>query len=118
MDLSVKTVDQYIAGYPKDVQNNLQKIRETVQKACPEAKEKISYGLATFTLHGNLVHFGAYDTHYGFYPGAGPIKELKDQLKDYKTSKGTVRFPMDKPIPFNLITKMTKSAAQRNSTEK
>lgn len=114
MDLSIRTIDEYIARYPKDVQANLQKIRETIQKACPEAKEKISYGLATFTFHGNLVHFGGYDTHYGFYPGSGPIAEFKDELKGYDTSKGTVRFPLNKPIPFNLITKMTKSAAQRN----
>jgi uncharacterized protein YdhG (YjbR/CyaY superfamily) len=114
MDPRIKTIDQYIAHHPARVQKTLQKIRQTIHAAVPEATEKISYGLCTFTFHGNLVHFGAYDTHYGFYPGSGPIVSLAEELKPYKTAKGTVRFPLDKPVPYDLITKMTKAAAERN----
>jgi len=74
----------------------------------------ISYGIPTFTLHDNLVHFAAYDTHIGFYPGSAPIEEFKEVLKPYDTSKGTVRFPLDKPLPFTLIRKIVQSAVKRN----
>ncbi len=114
MDLSIKTIDAYIAHYPKEMQTVLQKIRETIHQTVPEATEKISYGLATFTFHGNLVHFGGFDTHYGFYPGAAPIVEFQKELTPYETSKGTVRFPLDKPVPYDLIARMTKAAEQRN----
>ncbi len=114
MDTSITTIDAYIARYPDDVQKTLQKIRDTIHRAAPEAKEKISYGLATFTFHGNLVHFGGYDTHYSFYPGAAPIASMTEELKPYETSKGTVRFPLDKAVPYDLITKMTKLAIRRN----
>lgn len=118
MDPSITTIDGYIARYPKDQQEVLQKIRETIHASVPGVSEKISYGLCTFVFHGNLVHCGAYDTHYGFYPGAGPIADFADQLKAYDTSKGTVRFPIDKPVPYELITKITKAAAQRNLTRR
>lgn len=118
MDLSTETIDEFIAKYPADVQATLLKIRQTIHKACPEATEKISYGIPTFAFHGNLVHFAAYEAHIGFYPGAGPIAELATELKPYDTSKGTVRFPLDKPIPYELITKMTKLAAERNLQKK
>lgn len=114
MDTSIKTIDAYISQYPKDVQLKLEEIRKLVHDEVPQAQEKISYGLATFTLHGNLVHFGGYDKHIGFYPGAAPIAELKEDLKAYVTSKGTVRFPIDKPLPLALIRKLVKSAAKRN----
>lgn len=107
-------IDAFIAQYPVSVQENMQQIRQTIQKACPEAKEKISYGIPTFAFHGNLVHFSAYDTHYGFYPGAAPVAQFAEELEPYETSKGTVRFPLNKPVPFNLIAKMTKAAAERN----
>jgi uncharacterized protein YdhG (YjbR/CyaY superfamily) len=107
-------IDVFISQYPKEVQAVMQQIRETIQKACPEAKEKISYGIPTFTFHGNLVHFSAYDTYIGFYPGSAPIITLKDELKPYETSKGTVRFPIDQPIPYALIAKLTKAAVDRN----
>lgn len=118
MDLSIKTIDAYIARYPAEQQKVLQKIRETIHAAVPEATEKISYGLATFVYHGNLVHFGAYDTHYGFYPGSGPIADFQKDLGPYETSKGTVRFPIDQPIPYDLISKMAKAAAARNLAKK
>lgn len=114
MDKSIKTIDQYIAQFPPDVQQTLQQMRQIIQAAVPEATEKISYGLCTFVFHGNLVHFGAYDTHYGFYPGAGPIVDFAKELRTYETSKGTVRFPISQPVPFDLITKMTRAATERN----
>ncbi len=80
----------------------------------PEAQEKIAYGIPTFTFHGNLVHFAGYEKHIGFYPGAAPIKEFAPELKSYETSKGTVRFPIDKPLPMPLIRKIVKATVNRN----
>lgn len=111
---NAQTIDEFISRYPKSTQDILQQIRATIQKTVPEAKEKISYGIPTFTFHGNLVHFSAYEKHIGFYPGAAPIAALKDELKAYETSKGTVRFPLDQPLPLNLIKQMTLAAAERN----
>ena len=108
------TIEEFISNYPKKTQVILQKIRQTIQKVVPEAQEKIGYGIPTFTFHGNLVHFSAYEKHIGFYPGSWPIAALKDSLKAYETSKGTVRFPIDQPIPYDLIEKITKYAVQRN----
>lgn len=107
MNTDIKTIDQFIANYPKNVQEILQKIRQTIHEVVPAAKEKISYGIPTFTLKGNLVHFSAYEHHIGFYPGAGAIVAFKDDLKDYNKSKGTVQFPLDKPIPYDLLKKIT-----------
>ena len=103
---TAKTIDQYIAGFPPDVQEILQKVRATIRKAAPEAEEAIKYGIPTFTLKGNLVHFGAYKKHIGFYPAPTGLEEFKEELSAYEGSKGTVRFPLDKPIPFDLISKI------------
>ena len=107
MNTDIKTIDQFIANYPENVQEILQKIRQTIHEVAPEAKEKISYGIPTFKLKGNLVHFSAYEHHIGFYPGAGAIVTFKDDLKAYNTSKGTVQFPLDQPIPYDLIKRVT-----------
>lgn len=112
------TIDQYIAGFPPETQTILQKVRQTIQQAAPEATEKISYGIPTFVLHGNLVHFGAYPTHIGFYPGSAPIAAFADQLEPYETAKGTVRFPLNQPIPYELIKQMTTYAVERNLANK
>ncbi len=109
----IKTIDEFISNYPENVQGILQKIRQTIHGVTPEAKEKISYGIPTFTLKGNLVHFSAYEHHIGFYPGAGAIVAFKDDLKAYNTSKGTVQFPLDQPIPYDLIKKITKYCVQK-----
>jgi uncharacterized protein YdhG (YjbR/CyaY superfamily) len=103
---TAKTIDEYIAGFPPDVQEILQKVRATIRKAAPEAEEAIKYGIPTFTLKGNLVHFGAYKKHIGFYPAPTGLEEFKEELSAYEGSKGTVRFPLDKPIPFDLISKI------------
>ena len=111
---TAKTIDQYIAGFPPDVQEILQKVRATIRKAAPEAEEAIKYGIPTFTLKGNLVHFGAYKKHIGFYPAPTGLEEFKEELSAYEGSKGTVRFPLDKPIPFDLISKIVKFRVQEN----
>ena len=115
---SYDNIDQYIANFPPDVTEKLQEIRKTVHRHVPEAKEKISYGIPTFTFHSNLVHFAGYENHVGFYPGAYPIAALADELTAYKTSKGTVQFPLDKPLPMELIKKMTLLAVERNLERK
>ena len=116
MESNTETIDEFIAKYPAKVQAILQSIRQTIHEVAPQAKEKISYGIPTFELNGkNLVHFSAYEKHIGFYPGASPVATFADELKKYKTSKGTVQFPIDKPIPLYLIKKITNYCAQRNS---
>jgi uncharacterized protein YdhG (YjbR/CyaY superfamily) len=101
-----KNIDGFISAYPKNVQVILQKLRQTIREEAPGAQEKIAYGIPTFTYHGNLVHFSAYEKHIGFYPGSEPIKVFQEELKPYETSKGTVRFPINKPLPYPLIRKM------------
>jgi uncharacterized protein YdhG (YjbR/CyaY superfamily) len=107
-------IDDYINSFPLEAQNVLQKIRQTILAAAPDAKEKISYGIPTFTLSGNLIHFAAYDNHFAIYPGAAPVEQFKEQLKGYTTFKGTIQFPTDKPVPYNLIREITKSCVARN----
>ena len=103
-----QNIDEYIAGFPKDVQALLKKIRATIRKAAPDAEEAIKYGIPTFTLNGNLVHFGAYKNHIGFYPTAKGIEAFKEELSVYEGAKGSVQFPLDKPIPFDLISRIVK----------
>ncbi len=118
MDLSIKTIDQFIAKYPKDTQTIMQKMRQTIHEVVPDATEKMSYGIPTFALNGkNLVHFSTYAKHIGFYPGA-IVTQFANELKNYKTSKGTVQFPLDKPVPYDLIQKITLAAIDRNSSKK
>src|SRR4051812_27677701 len=107
-------IDSYIKDYPKNVQDIMQELRSVIKKAAPEAEEKIGYGIPTFTLKGNLVHFGGFKNHVGLYPGAAGIESFKDELAAYEISKGTVRFPIDKPIPFDVITKIVKYRVKQN----
>ena len=100
------TIDEYFNDFPKDVQAVLQQIRATVKEVAPEAKETIAYGIPTFTLNGNLVHFGAFKNHIGFYPTPSGIDEFKEELSKYKGAKGSVQFPLDKEMPFHLIRKI------------
>jgi uncharacterized protein YdhG (YjbR/CyaY superfamily) len=102
------TVDEYIALFPNDIQAILEKIRATVKKAAPAAQETINYQMPTFTLHGNLVHFAAFKSHIGFYPTPSGIENFKKELSIYEGAKGSVRFPLDKPIPYALIGKIVK----------
>jgi uncharacterized protein YdhG (YjbR/CyaY superfamily) len=108
------TIDEFIALYPIDVQEILKKVRATIKKAAPEAVETIAYGIPTFVLKGNLVHFSAYKNHIGFYPTSSGIARFKDELTVYKTSRGTVQFPLDKPIPYDLISKIVTFRVKEN----
>jgi uncharacterized protein YdhG (YjbR/CyaY superfamily) len=109
-----KTIDEYIAGFPVQVQEILEKVRLTIRKAAPEAEEKISYQIPTFTLEGNLVHFGAFKKHLGFYPTSTGIGKFKNELSVYANSKGSVRFPLDQPMPLHLISKIVKFRVKEN----
>lgn len=114
---AAKDIDAYIAGFPSDVQKKLEQLRKTIRKAAPGAIEAIKYAIPTFVLNGkNLVHFAGYKAHIGFYPAPRAIEEFKDELGDYKGAKGTVQFPLDEPLPLDLIARMVKyrvGAAER-----
>lgn len=108
------TIDEYIASFPADVQKRLQEVRTTIRAAAPEAQEKISYLMPTFTYKGNLVYFAAFKNHIGFYPIPSGIEEFKDELAVYKQGKGSVQFPFDQPLPLDLITRIVKFRVQEN----
>lgn len=103
-----KDIDEYIATFPEDVQIILEKIRNTIHEAAPDATEAISYQMPTFKLNGNLVHFAAYKKHIGFYPTPNGVSGFKEELSKYPTSKGAVQFPLDRPIPYDLIKRIVK----------
>ena len=110
-----KTIDEYIEAFPTNVQNILEKMRKTIRKAAPEAIEVISYQMPTFKLNGkNLVHFAAFKNHIGFYPIPTGIKAFKEELSQYKQGKGSVQFPIDKPIPYDLVEKVVKYRVKEN----
>jgi uncharacterized protein YdhG (YjbR/CyaY superfamily) len=109
-----QNIDDYIAGFPHDAQEILQKVRATIREAAPEAEEAIKYGIPTFTLKGNLVHFGAYKAHIGFYPTPTGIDKFQDELSAYESSKGAVKFPLDKPFPFDLISRIVRFRVAEN----
>jgi uncharacterized protein YdhG (YjbR/CyaY superfamily) len=109
-----KTIDEYIAGFPDDVQAILQKIRITVREAAPQAQETIKYRMPTFTLEGNLVHFAAFKNHIGFYPIPTGIEAFKQDLSVYKQGKGSVQFPLDQPIPYDLIGRIVAFRVKEN----
>jgi len=109
-----KNIDEYISNFPTNVREILEKIRITIRKAAPRAEEKIGYGIPTFTLKGNLVHFAAFKKHIGFYPTPSGIEQFKQELSVYEGAKGSVQFPLDKPIPYALINKIVKFRVQEN----
>ena len=114
-----EAIDEFLVTCSGKILRKLEEMRKTIQAVVPaEATEKISYGIPTFYLNGNLVHFAGYENHIGFYPGSAPIAEFKEDLKGYKTSKGTVQFPLDKSLPLELIKKITKACAKRNKAKK
>lgn len=100
---SPSSIDEYIAGFPRDVQEILEQIRNTIRRAAPDAEEAIKYKIPTFVLNGNLVHFAAFKNHVGFYPTPSGIEAFKDDLTAYACAKGSVQFPIDKPMPLNLV---------------
>ena len=109
-----QTIDEYIAGFPPDIQDKLEKIRETIREAAPDAIETISYQIPTFKLEGNLVHFAAFKKHIGFYPAPSGIAQFDEQLSRYKRAKGSIRFPLDEPIPYALISEIVRFRVREN----
>jgi uncharacterized protein YdhG (YjbR/CyaY superfamily) len=107
-------IDEYIACFPKDVQKLLKEIRAAIRKGAPAAEEAIKYGLPTLVMEGNLVHFGAFKNHIGFYPAPSGIEAYKKELSVYESSKGAIRFPFDKPLPLALVTRIVKFRVMEN----
>ncbi len=108
------TIDEYIAQFPADVQVIMNKVRAVIKESAPEAQERISYGMPGFYLKGMLVWFGGHKNHIGFYPTGEGIAAHKNELAGYKMSKGAVQFPLDQPIPYELIRKMVKHRVEEN----
>jgi uncharacterized protein YdhG (YjbR/CyaY superfamily) len=108
-------IDKYIAGFPKDIQVILEQLRATIKNAAPEAEEVISYQIPAFRYNGMLVYFAAYNNHIGFYPTSSGIEAFKKELSAYEGSKGTIRFPMDKPLPLDLIAKIVEFRVKENT---
>jgi len=111
---SIKTIDEYIAQYSPEIQEKLQALRKVIRETAPDAGEKISWQMPTFTLNGNLVHFAAHKTHIGFYPGPSGIEAFKVNLSAYKYSKGAIQFPNSKPLPFDLIREIVSFRVSEN----
>lgn len=115
----LKTIDEYIKTSPESVQSTLEKVRHTVRKAAPEAVEAISYQMPTFKLNGkNLVHFAAYKDHIGFYPTPPGTEAFEKELLPYKRGKGCVRFPIGKPVPYDLVRKIVMFRIKENVEKK
>ena len=114
MNKNITTIDQYIGEFPLDVQKRLQQVRATIKKAAPKAEEKIAYGIPTFFLNGNLVHFGGYKNHIGFYPAPAGLQAFAKELAPYLAGKGTAQFPLDKPLPVDLISQIVKFRVKQN----
>ena len=112
-----QTIDEYIKTFPKDIQKILESVRQAIKNTAPEADETINYQIPTFKLNGNLVHFAAFKNHIGFYPGSKAIEIYSKDLKEYKTSKGAIQFPIDKPLPLKLITKIVNYRVKINSAK-
>ena len=112
--ISFKSVDEYISQFSPQVKEILKTLRRVIKEAAPDALETINYNMPTFLLKGNLAHFAAFKNHIGFYPDPSGMNEFKDQLSQYKTSKGSVKFPIDNPLPYELISDIVKFRANEN----
>ena len=109
-----KTIDEYIATFPKDTQEILEEIRATIKAAAPDAEEKISYQMPTFFLNGNLIHFAAFKNHIGIYPTPSGTQAFKDEISMYQGAKGSIRLPIDEPMPLKLIGRIVKFRVAEN----
>ncbi|MEI6850303.1 MAG: DUF1801 domain-containing protein [archaeon] len=110
-----KNVDSYIKLYPKNIQKILKTLRRTIKSTAPKAEETISYGIPCYNYLGALVYFAAYKTHIGFYPTSSGVKNFKKELSNYETSKGTIKFHLDTPLPFKLIEKIVRFRVKENT---
>ena len=108
------TIDEYISGFPAGIQVLLEQIRTTIREAAPDAEEAMKYAMPTFVLNGNLVHFAAFRSHIGFYPVPSGIEAFKKELSVYKGGKGSVQFPLDQPMPLDLIARIVKFRVDEN----
>ncbi|HTI07236.1 MAG TPA: DUF1801 domain-containing protein [Puia sp.] len=108
------SIDEYIADFPNEIQQLLQQMRSTIRKSAPNAEEAIKYAMPTFVLNGNLVHFAAFKNHIGFYPAPTGIEAFKKELAAYKGSKGAIQFPLDRPLPLALISRIVKFRVKKN----
>jgi len=108
------SIDEYITLFPEEIQGKLQQLRATIKASAPDASEKISYQMPAFVLKGNLVYFAAFKDHISFFPTSSGIQAFKQELSIYKGSKGTVRFPLDQPLPLDLISKIVKFRVAEN----
>lgn len=114
---AAKSIDEYIAEFPPETQEVLTEMRELIQAAAPEATETISYAIPTFELNGHLVHFAAFARHIGFYPTSSGIEAFQGELTPYKSSKGAVQFPLDRPLPKDLIRRMVRFRVEENTAK-
>lgn len=117
MNPTFQSIDEYILSCTEEVRPKLQQVRETIRQAAPEAVEAISYAMPTFKLHGNLVHFAICKNHLGFYPAPSGLLAFPDEIAQYKNSKGAVQFPLDREIPFDLITRIVQFRRLENMTK-
>jgi uncharacterized protein YdhG (YjbR/CyaY superfamily) len=118
MKVEYKNIDEYIALQPEHVAELLEQIRQKIRNLVPEATETISYGIPTFKTNKNLVHFAGFKNHIGFFPGASGVEKFKNEITNYKTSKGTIQFQLNEPIPFDLIEKIVKFRIEENKLKK
>jgi uncharacterized protein YdhG (YjbR/CyaY superfamily) len=115
--VSPTNIDEYIAGFPSHVQEILKEVRSTIKKAAPDAEEAIKYQIPTFVLNGNLLHIAAFKNHIGFYPTPSGIEAFKQELSQYNSAKGSVQFPIDKPMPLSLIDKIVRFRVEQAKTK-
>jgi len=114
MKTNFASIDEYIETFPKETQQILKKIRTTVRAAAPDAEEKISYQMPTFYLNGNLIHFAGYKTHIGIYPTPSGTAAFKKEISRYQGGKGSIRLPIDEPMPYDLIKRIVKFRVAEN----
>lgn len=112
---TIDSVDEYIAGFPAGTQKVLEEVRALIRASAPGATETISYAIPTFDLNGHLVHFAGYRSHIGLYPGPSGIEAFREELKPYKSAKGSVQFPLGQPLPMDLIRRIVEFRVQENS---
>jgi uncharacterized protein YdhG (YjbR/CyaY superfamily) len=109
-----ETIDEYIGQFPPGIREKLEELRKVIRESAPEASEKISYQMPTFYLEGNLVHFAAFSRHIGFYPTPSGIEAFSKELAGYKSAKGSVQFPIEQPLPYDLIRRIVKYRVEEN----
>ncbi len=107
-------IDEYISQFPPEIQEKLKKLRKAIKEAAPEAEEKIAYRMPAYALNGPLVYFAAFKDHISLFPTGSPMEGFKEDLSEYRTAKGTLQFPLDKPMPYDLIKKIVKFRVAEN----